>query len=205
MRNVPPWLVLVLGLMVGFPAARLVVAPADKPAPAATPATTPAAPEATPAASVSAGDALSCKGTAPAPPWCEPVQLLGEFLGRPLAGGAGRDKLAADLAQTAAARGYDLRFLVALVPAPPDSRLDQALEAVQRGFAQSNYLLDRVWLPWTVEGANRGGGAAQTAPGLLPMDEMARRRLQQSDRCGTLGPKLGLLHSSPPLFLRGVG
>src|SRR5437660_962549 len=107
MRNVPPWLVLVLGLMVGFPAARLAVAPADKPAPAATPATTPAAPEATTAASVSAGDALSCKGTAaaPAPPWCEPVQLLGEFLGRPLPGGAGRDKLAADLAQTAAARG----------------------------------------------------------------------------------------------------
>ena len=139
MRNVPPWLLLALGLMVGFPAARLVVPPPDKPAPAATPSTTPAAPEATPVAALSAGDVLSCKGTAaaPAPAWCEPVQLLGEFLGRPLPGSAGRDKLAADLAQTAAARGYDLRFLVALVPAPPDPRLDQALEAVQRGFAQS--------------------------------------------------------------------
>ncbi|HEX3553686.1 MAG TPA: hypothetical protein VIA62_10720 [Thermoanaerobaculia bacterium] len=169
MKNVPPWLALVLGLMVGFPAARLVVAPADKPAPAATTATTPAVLAATSATDSSAADVLSCQGTAaaPAPAWCEPVQLLGELFGRPLRGGASRDKLAGDLAQTARAGGYDLRFLVALVPAPPDPRLDQALEAVQRGFAQSGYLVDRVWLPWTGDGANRGGGAAQTAPGLL--------------------------------------
>src|SRR5437868_5648472 len=63
--------------------------------------------------------------------------------------------------------GLMVGFLAALVPAPPDPRLDQALEAVQRGFAQSDYLVDRVWLPWTGDGANRGGIAAQTAPGLL--------------------------------------
>ena len=53
------------------------------------------------------------------------------------------------------------------MPAPPDPRLDHALEAVQRGFAQSDYLADRVWLPWTSDGGNRIGGAEQTAPGLL--------------------------------------
>jgi len=165
MRNIPPWLVLVLGLMVGVPAGRLALPPQDKPAPSpsAVSGTSPAAP----AAVAPAGEPFSCKGTAaaPPPPWCESVRLLGDFLGRPLVA-APRDKLAADLAQAARADGYDLRFLVALVPAPPDPRLDQALEAVQRAFAQSDYLADRVWLPWMSDGSNRGGGG-QTAPGLL--------------------------------------
>src|SRR4051812_35475528 len=177
MRNVPPWLVLVLGLIVGLPAGRLAMAPpsspvtpapAAKPAPPVVPATLPA--PAVPPATVAAppGEAFSCKGTVAAPPpaWCEPVRLLGDFLGRPPREKGEREKLAADLVQAVRQQGYDLRFLVALVPAPPDPRLDQALEAIQRGFAQSEYLADRVWLPWTSEGANRFGGASQVAPGL---------------------------------------
>lgn len=165
MRNLSPWLVLILGLMVGLPAGHFALAPLDKPAPPASPTPTPA-----PAAAVvPASDLVSCIGTAAVPPpaWCEPVRLLGDFLGRPLRANVPRDQLAADLAQGAKAAGYDLHFLVALIPAPPDPRLDQALEAVQRGFAQSDYLADRVWLPWTSGGANRIGGAVQTAPGLL--------------------------------------
>jgi hypothetical protein len=167
MRNVSPWLVLLLGLMVGLPAGRLAMAPPsspEKPASAATPA-----PAATSAVAPPAGETFSCKGTvaAPPPPWCEPVRLLGDFLGRPPREKGEREKLVADLAEAAQQQGYDLRFLVALVPAPPDPRLDQALEAIQRGFAQSEYLADRFWLPWTTEGANRLGGAAQVAPGLL--------------------------------------
>lgn len=177
MRNISPWLVLVLGLMVGVPAGRLALPPASVPAsvsrapaaiPAATPASTPA-PAAIPAAAPPAGEAFSCKGTvgAPPPPWCEPVRLLGDFLGRPPREKGDRGKMAADVAEAVRQQGYDLRFLVALVPAPPDPRLDQALEAIQRGFAQAEYLADRVWLPWTSDGANRVGGAAQVAPGLL--------------------------------------
>ncbi|HSS50530.1 MAG TPA: hypothetical protein VLX28_16460, partial [Thermoanaerobaculia bacterium] len=178
MRNVPLWLVLVLGLIVGVPAGRLAVAPpsgaekpasASQPAAAATPAVTPV-PEVAPATGAApTGERFSCKGTvaAPPPPWCELVRLLGDFLGRPPREKGEREKLAADLVQAARQQGYDLRFLVALVPAPPDPRLDQALEAIQRGFAQSEYLADRVWLPWTSEGANRMGGGAQVAPGLL--------------------------------------
>jgi len=172
MRNIPLWLVLVLGLVVGVPAGRLALPAPEKPAPAAKPVPTPTpapAPLAAGAPSSPASDVFTCKGTvaAPPPPWCEPVRLLGDFLGRPLRATATRGELTADLAQAAGAADYDLRFLVALVPAPPDPRLDEALEAVQRGFAQSDYLADRVWLPWTSEGANRVGGAVQTAPGLF--------------------------------------
>ena len=172
MRNVPLWLVLLLGLVVGVPAGRLAVPVAEKPAPAAAPAPAPS-PALTPPAANSpnspASDVFTCKGTVGAPPpaWCESVRLLGEFLGRPLPAAAPREELAASLVQAARAEGYDLRFLVALVPAPPDPRLDQALEAIQRGFAQSEYLADRVWLPWTSAGVNRFGGASQVAPGLF--------------------------------------
>src|ERR1700710_501750 len=132
MRSISPWLLLALGLMLGVPAGRLTLPPQDKPAASATPAAAPVA--AAPAAAAPASETFSCKGTAaaPAPPWCEPVRLLGDFLGRPPRAAAARDKLAADLAQGARDDGYDLHFLVALVPAPPDPRLDQALEAVQR-------------------------------------------------------------------------
>ncbi|HSS78442.1 MAG TPA: hypothetical protein VLV54_17070 [Thermoanaerobaculia bacterium] len=169
MRNAPLWLVLLLGLVVGVPAGRLAMRAPEKTAPASVPAPAPSPTPATSPSSPASEVVFTCKGTVTSPPpsWCEPVRLLGDFLGRPLRANAARDELAADLAQAAQAADYDLHFLVALVPAPPDPRLDQALEAVQRAFAQSDYLADRVWLPWTGEGANRVGGAVQTAPGLF--------------------------------------
>src|SRR6476659_3560189 len=108
MRNVSPWLVLLLGLVVGLPAGRLAMAPPsspEKPAPSATPA-----PAATSAVAPAAGETFSCKGTvaAPPPPWCEPVRLLGDFLGRPPREKGEREKLVADLAEAAQQQGYDL-------------------------------------------------------------------------------------------------
>ncbi len=172
MKNAPPWLVLLVGLLVGVPAVRLAVTP-DKPAPAAStaPATTPSPP---------AAETSPCKttGSTPPPPWCEPVRVLSEFFGLPA--GQTREKVVADVAQAARMGGYDLRFLTALVPVPPDPRLDQALEALQRGFAQSDYLLDRAWLPWSGDAAKREA-APQDRPGLLlfrgPQTDDGSRRL----------------------------
>ncbi|HEV7506635.1 MAG TPA: hypothetical protein VGS07_17200 [Thermoanaerobaculia bacterium] len=183
MRNISLWLVLVLGLLVGVPAGRLALAPQEKPgqAPVAVPAQavpvqTPL-PAATPPAKAPADETFSScnppptSPSAPPPPpppaWCEPVRLLGEFFGKKLEPAKKRDDLVQDLRKAADDAGYDLQFLVALVPAPPDPRLDQALEAVQRGFAQSEYVVERFWLPWTGEDTKGGGAAGKTAPGLL--------------------------------------
>ncbi|HKI06720.1 MAG TPA: hypothetical protein VKK31_32380 [Thermoanaerobaculia bacterium] len=140
-----PWFLLIAGLMVGYPAARFAATPEKTPAKAPQPSAPPT-------------------GTAPVPcagPRCEPLRVLGEFFGLPP--GTAEPATLAGAAQKA---GYGLRFLVALAPSPPDPRLDQALEAVQRGFAQSGYLVDRVWLPWRGEEGKREA-ASQAAPGLL--------------------------------------
>ncbi len=93
------------------------------------------------------------------------MRLLGEFFGKSLDSTAKRDDLMTMLKQAALDARYDLHLMVALVPAPPDPRLDQALEAVQRGFAQSEYLADRFWLPWA--GGDSKDAGSKTAPGLL--------------------------------------
>lgn len=141
-----PWLLLLAGLMVGYPAARFAAAPAKAPT------TTAPRPSALPAGTAAA----PCSG-----PRCEPLRVLGELFGLP----PGTAEPAAVIGAAERA-GYGLRFMVALVPSPPDPRLDQALEAVQRGFAQSGYLVDRVWLPWTGKAGQREA-ALQDAPGLL--------------------------------------
>lgn len=144
MRKAPPWLLLIAGLMVGYPAVR--VALPDK-MPATASQTKPSPGTETPS---------PCPG-----PRCQPLRVLGEFFGLP-PGTAEPVGVGA----AAARAGYEMRYLVALVPVPPDPRLDQALDALQRGFAQSGWLVDRVWLPWTGEGAKREA-AAQASPGLL--------------------------------------
>jgi hypothetical protein len=61
------------------------------------------------------------------------------------------------IADSADRQHYKLEFLVALVPDPVDSHLsnlfDEALDALQRGIAESGYLFDRVSLPWEGEAA----------------------------------------------------
>lgn len=146
MKKASPWLLLIAGMTVGYPAARLAVAPAKEPASESQPATSPAKAETPP----------PCPG-----PRCEPLRVIGEFFG--LAPDAVDP---ATLAEEAGKRGYDnLRFLVALVPMPPDPRLDHALDAMQRGFAQSGWLVDRVWLPWVRDA--KGEPVPQNAPGLI--------------------------------------
>lgn len=146
MKKAPPWLLLIAGLTVGYPAARLAVAPAKTPASESQ--SKPSPQKETPP---------PCPG-----PRCQALRIIGEFFGlKPDA----VDPLT--LAGKAKDRGYDdLRFLVALVPTPPDPRLDHALDAMQRGFSQSGWLVDRVWLPWTGKGA-QGEAAAPDAPGLV--------------------------------------
>jgi hypothetical protein len=76
--------------------------------------------------------------------------------------------------------GYKLEFLIALLPDPIASDLamnsDQALAGIQSAFADSLYLLDRFWLPWTDESASRDR-TYQTTPGLLLF-----RRVEENNR-----------------------
>src|SRR5262249_1602956 len=49
--------------------------------------------------------------------------------------------------------GYDeIKFLVATVPDPKDTRLDhqfdRGLDAIRRGIEVAGYTFDRFWLPW---------------------------------------------------------
>ena len=191
-----PFLLLLLGLLVGFPAARLTTAPAKTAAPAAKPAPTalpelPAVGDGTAPAVQGPLDGEDCKPGAPKPagaptaavaaaaaaaplhPWCQPVRLLRDFFGLPTAAATPRGQSLREILAQAKATGYDLRFLVALVPALPDPRMDQALDAIQRAFAASKnhrpggfppapdaYLLDRVWLPWV----SADPGAPKPAP-----------------------------------------
>jgi hypothetical protein len=90
--------------------------------------------------------------------FCPPACLFEEFFGLPLtAPDADWSQTARTIAGAAAAEGYDLEFLVALVPDPVDShlayRFDEALDGLQRAVAQSGYLFDRVSLPWDGEPA----------------------------------------------------
>ncbi|MFL6260027.1 MAG: hypothetical protein ACJ76Y_09970 [Thermoanaerobaculia bacterium] len=186
MNKTSPFLLLILGLLVGFPAARLATAPPAKPEPSAK--TGPAA-QAEPAkiepaavADQASLDRQDCKpeaAQAPLHPWCMPVRLLRDFFSLPVAVEKPRGESLKEIVAQAKATQYDLRFLVALVPALPDPRMDQALDAIQRAFANSknrlpggfppapdNYLLDRAWLPW-VSAAPGAVKPAPAAPGIL--------------------------------------
>lgn len=179
MKRTPPLLLLLLGLLAGIPVARIATAPAEK---------TESSKEGSALAGAQAAlQSEDCKPKgeqdkkAPPHSWCMPVQVLREFFGLPADLEKSRGESLAELAATAKASDYDLRFMVALVPAPPDPRLDQALDAIQRGFANAkyesgplrggppqpdDYLIDRIWLPWT--GAEAAPAAiSQQAPGIM--------------------------------------
>jgi hypothetical protein len=193
MNKTSPFFLVLLGLLAGFPAARLATAPAEsakpvakgetgKPAPEPPKVETPPFRDWTKLQSESCKPAAAAQGSgasAPPYPWCMPVRLLRQFFGLPADVEKTRADSLRELRDRARETSYDLRFLVALVPALPDPRMDQALDGIQRGFARSMnrrpggfppapdyFLLDRVWLPW----ASAGTGAqapTQTAPGLL--------------------------------------
>jgi hypothetical protein len=203
MNKMSPILLVILGLLAGVPAARMMTgsaaAKADAP-PAKTEPSAPAEPlrieaKGTPDPAVAGGE--TCKADGPKgvvdatgqvtvqssqsslPAWCMPVRLLREFFSLPAAAEKQRGDCLRDVVAQANATSYDLRFMVALVPALPDPRMDQALDAIQRAFSSSknrlpggfppepdDYLLDRAWLPWA--GASPGTAKpAASAPGIL--------------------------------------
>jgi hypothetical protein len=90
--------------------------------------------------------------------FCPAPCLYQEFFGLPVSDQT-EDWATAAVAIAASAKrqNYKLEFLVSLVPDPIDShlsnRFDEALDALQRGIAQSGYLLDRASLPWQGEAA----------------------------------------------------
>jgi hypothetical protein len=88
---------------------------------------------------------------------CEQLRLLEEFLAlSPPATPCVRGPLKSTV-DSAAGVGYRINVLVALIPDPLDAgmayRADEALAAIQRGFAGARYLIDSSWLPWTGDGA----------------------------------------------------
>lgn len=91
---------------------------------------------------------------------CSGPCLYQEFFGIPLSPATESwPDSAAQIADGAKRQAYRLDFLVALVPDPVDShlsnRFDEALDALQRGIAQSGYLFDRASLPWAGEAAKK--------------------------------------------------
>jgi hypothetical protein len=107
--------------------------------------------------------------------WSGPLRLYGEFFGRETTG----DLVASDTEDAvrklvpADRGGYELDFMVALVPDPVDSEMpaafDQALDGIQRGFANRFFLLDRRWLPWrtSTSSASSRSRLHRISPGLL--------------------------------------
>jgi hypothetical protein len=136
-----------LGLLAGYPAARIATAPTEKSEPSKAGVTVAAGPTSLERQDCKPKDA---QGNTSPHPWCEPLRVLREFFGIPSDLEEPREKNLDDVVEAAKKSGYHLHFMVTLVPAPLDPRLDEALEAMKRGFAQSNYLLDRIWLPWTI-------------------------------------------------------
>ncbi|HEX5720556.1 MAG TPA: hypothetical protein VF179_30655 [Thermoanaerobaculia bacterium] len=94
-------------------------------------------------------------------PWtefCPAPCLYQEFFGIPLSAETESwPDTAGKIVEGANRQGYNLEFLFALVPDPVDShlsnRFDEALDALQRGIAQSGYLFDRASLPWVGKAA----------------------------------------------------
>jgi hypothetical protein len=129
-----PLLLLLLGILVGFPAARLTTGRGESDKPAAK-ADQPAKPEPSPTEdSVSRErEALQeevCKQPAGDPqakyagsgppdavyPWCMPVRLLRQFFSLPPGVEKTRGESLHEVMKRADATNYDLRFMVALVP-----------------------------------------------------------------------------------------
>jgi hypothetical protein len=105
---------------------------------------------------------------------------------------AGPDDLE-KIAKNASEAGYNLEFLVALVPDPIDSRLatsfDLSLEGLQMGLAQLDFVLDRRWLPWTaanVAGEDGGGRIFHEAAGMMLFHSKPQATGTEKSPCRTL-------------------
>ena len=151
---------------------------ASQSTPAAAAATTGAEAATAPASTVTAGKRAgggpNMQLTKRPEGWSKPLRLYGEFFGRESSADPQDTDLRHAVGELVPSEhgGYDLDFMVALVPDPIESEMpaafDQALEGIQRGFAQSFFLFDRRWLPWRLAGAPAAKDRLhRSTPGLL--------------------------------------
>lgn len=134
--------------------------------------------------------------------WKEQRDLYTGFFGRPTTPGAApaRGQAVEEIRKLhRQAPGYQLGFLIALVPDPVDShlayRFDEALDAIQKAYAEAGYLQDRFWIPWKGRPAD---APYRQRPGVLlfrkfngRFDDKARRRLEAVLLVGE-SPKQGI-------------
>ncbi len=131
---------------------------AAKPAAVVSPAERPISPAAAPEATTNGASASA---------WPELDRLVEAYFGAPTATEKPRDLV--KLARGARYQPPDA--YIALVADPLDSflptRFDQALAGIQEAFADAEFLLDRIDLPWTAEEAKKPDPAYRWRPGIL--------------------------------------
>lgn len=150
-------------------------------------------------------EAEASKGL-PAPLWNDPGRLVSaatEGSWSPAAAdGSGWEKLG-DKARTAGFTRLDP--LIALVPCPVDSNLaadfDQALAAIHEAYADSGYLLDGWFLPWT--GDAEKDKLHNSTPGLLIFRRFDRREMAVVLLVGEV-PALGIHRTAFQNAVRAV-
>lgn len=162
-----PLLVTLFAVLMAAQGTRLLTGPA---APAATVATVEEARALLAAAAQGLGEPPKKSSEEPVQAgWVEPLRLYRELLGLPAAKPPGTQSDLGAVAAEARRSKLHLESIVALVPDPVDSNLaanfDQAVEAIQTAGADSGYLLDRLWLPWTGDAAK--ANLFRDAPGIL--------------------------------------
>ncbi|HEV7669840.1 MAG TPA: hypothetical protein VGS22_15055 [Thermoanaerobaculia bacterium] len=157
-RTGMPWMVLVLALLGWQVGGSSGGVNSPNNAAAANRAEKPAGPAPQPSASEAEKVAVE---------WPALREQIEAYFGRTASSGRPADLVA--IAKLAQYRPPDV--YLALVPDPLDSflpaRFDQVLAGIQEGFAEADFLLDRIALPWTAEEAKKPDPAYRSQPGML--------------------------------------
>lgn len=169
-----PWLITVLALMAAFFPALKAIGPTPAALEETAAKTEKAPPPANPAPTASTGqearwkdllrpfrDLLTSRAPASPKPWDLTIVQKGPA---PCAGceytASRKESIEPDENLTVseivkASDGFQIDFLIALVPDPIDSsadlRFDQGIEAIQAALVDQGFLPDRFWFPWQTE------------------------------------------------------